>query len=148
MLLVLNRSRVTSVGPYVIVGLIIWVCTGKSGIHATLAGVITALAVPIPDGKGGSPLGRAEQALHPWVAYGILPVFAFANAGVSLSGHHVVHADPNGALGDCCRFGGGQNGGGVWRIMAVDTLWWRAVALSKHLAAIFGCVCCAVWASP
>lgn len=85
-LLVLNRSRVTSVGPYVIVGLIIWVCVLKSGIHATLAGVITALAVPLSDGKGGSPLGRAEHALHPWVAYGILPVFAFANAGVSLSG--------------------------------------------------------------
>ncbi len=85
-LLLLNRSRVTAVGPYVIVGLIIWVCVLKSGIHATLAGVITALAVPMSDGKGGSPLSRAEHALHPWVAYGILPVFAFANAGVSLQG--------------------------------------------------------------
>jgi Na+:H+ antiporter, NhaA family len=85
-LLALNRSRVTVIGPYVIVGLIIWVCVLKSGIHATLAGVITALAVPLNDGKGGSPLGRVEHALHPWVAYGILPVFAFANAGVSLGG--------------------------------------------------------------
>jgi len=85
-LLALNRGRVTAIGPYVIVGLIIWVCVLKSGIHATLAGVITALAVPLSDGKGGSPLGRAEHALHPWVAYGILPVFAFANAGVSLDG--------------------------------------------------------------
>lgn len=83
-LLALNRSRVTAIGPYVIVGLVVWVCVLKSGIHATLAGVITALAVPISDGKGGSPLGRVEHALHPWVAYGILPVFAFANAGVSL----------------------------------------------------------------
>lgn len=58
----------------------------KSGIHATLAGVITALAVPMFDGQGGSPLGRAEHALHPWVAYLILPVFAFVNAGVSLAG--------------------------------------------------------------
>jgi Na+:H+ antiporter, NhaA family len=85
-LVALNRSRVTAIGPYVIIGLIIWVCVLKSGIHATLAGVITALAVPLSDGKGGSPLGRAEHALHPWVAYGILPVFAFANAGVSLGG--------------------------------------------------------------
>jgi NhaA family Na+:H+ antiporter len=85
-LAVLNRSRVTAVGPYVIVGLVIWVCVLKSGIHATLAGVITALAVPMSDGRGGSPLGRAEHALHPWVAYFILPVFAFANAGVSLAG--------------------------------------------------------------
>jgi NhaA family Na+:H+ antiporter len=85
-LVALNRSRVTAVGPYVIVGLVIWVCVLKSGIHATLAGVITALAVPMSDGRGGSPLGRAEHALHPWVAYFILPVFAFVNAGVSLAG--------------------------------------------------------------
>jgi NhaA family Na+:H+ antiporter len=85
-LVALNRGRVAAIGPYVIVGLVIWVCVLKSGIHATLAGVITALAVPMSDGRGGSPLGRAEHALHPWVAYFILPVFAFANAGVSLVG--------------------------------------------------------------
>lgn len=85
-LVALNRLRVTSVGLYAMVGLVIWVCVLKSGIHATLAGVITALAVPLSDGKGGSPLGRAEHALHPWVAYLVLPVFAFANAGVSLDG--------------------------------------------------------------
>jgi NhaA family Na+:H+ antiporter len=83
-LLVLNRLRVTAVGPYVIVGLVVWVCVLKSGIHATLAGVITALAIPMSDGKGGSPLQTAEHALHPWVAYLVLPVFAFANAGVYL----------------------------------------------------------------
>jgi len=86
MLLALNRARVTAIGPYVIVGLIIWVCVLKSGIHATLAGVITALAIPLTDGKGGSPLQTAEHALHPWVAYLVLPVFAFANAGVDLAG--------------------------------------------------------------
>jgi len=86
LLWVLNRSRVMAIGPYVIVGMVIWVCVLKSGVHATLAGVITALAVPLSDGKGGSPLATAEHALHPWVAYLILPVFAFANAGVSLQG--------------------------------------------------------------
>jgi NhaA family Na+:H+ antiporter len=85
-LLALNRLRVMAVGPYVIVGLVVWVCVLKSGIHATLAGVVTALAIPISDGRGGSPLGRAEHALHPWVAYLVLPVFAFANAGVALDG--------------------------------------------------------------
>jgi len=85
-LLALNRSRVTAIGPYVLVGLVIWVLVLKSGIHATLAGVITALAVPLSDGRGGSPLKTAEHALHPWVAYLVLPVFAFANAGVSLAG--------------------------------------------------------------
>jgi NhaA family Na+:H+ antiporter len=83
-LLTLNRLRVNAIGPYVVVGLVIWVCVLKSGIHATLAGVVTALAIPMSDGKGGSPLQTAEHALHPWVAYLVLPVFAFANAGVYL----------------------------------------------------------------
>jgi Na+:H+ antiporter, NhaA family len=87
-LLALNRLRVTAIGPYVIVGLVIWVCVLKSGIHATLAGVITALAIPMSDGRGGSPLQTAEHALHPWVAYLVLPVFAFANAGVYLGDVH------------------------------------------------------------
>ena len=85
-LLGLNRCRVTAIGPYVVVGLVIWVFVLKSGVHATLAGVVTALAIPRSDGLGGSPLNRAEHALHPWVAYLILPMFAFANAGVSLQG--------------------------------------------------------------
>lgn len=82
----LNRLRVVAIGPYVVVGLVIWVCVLKSGIHATLAGVITALAIPLSDGKGGSPLRAAEHALHPWVALVVLPMFAFVNAGVSLQG--------------------------------------------------------------
>jgi Na+:H+ antiporter, NhaA family len=82
----LNRSRVTAIGPYVLVGLVIWVLVLKSGVHATLAGVITALAIPLSDEHGGSPLKTAEHALHPWVTYLVLPVFAFANAGVSLAG--------------------------------------------------------------
>lgn len=85
-LVLLNRCKVTSIGPYVVVGMIIWLCVLKSGIHATLAGVITALAIPLSDGKGGSPLKSAEHALHPWVAFAVLPMFAFANAGVSLQG--------------------------------------------------------------
>ncbi len=82
----LNRARVMSVGPYVIVGLVVWVCVLKSGIHATLAGVATALAIPLRNPNGGSPLQAAEHALHPWVAFAVLPMFAFANAGVSLHG--------------------------------------------------------------
>ncbi len=85
-LFALNRARVMSVGPYVIIGLVVWVCVLKSGIHATLAGVATALAIPLRDPRGGSPLKAAEHALHPWVAFAVLPMFAFANAGVSLQG--------------------------------------------------------------
>jgi NhaA family Na+:H+ antiporter len=85
-LVMLNRARVMNIGPYVIVGLVIWVCVLKSGVHATLAGVVTALAIPLADGKGGSPLKSAEHALHPWVAFAVLPMFAFVNAGVSMAG--------------------------------------------------------------
>lgn len=87
LLLLLNRARVMAIGPYVAVGLLVWLFVYKSGIHATLAGVLTALAIPLTGPFGSSaasPLVRAEHALQPWVAYFILPVFAFVNAGVSL----------------------------------------------------------------
>jgi NhaA family Na+:H+ antiporter len=85
-LFALNRARVMNIGPYVMVGLLIWVCVLKSGVHATLAGVVTAMAIPLKDPNGGSPLETAEHALHPWVAFAVLPAFAFANAGVNLQG--------------------------------------------------------------
>ena len=86
LLLLLNQWRVSSVGLYVVIGLFIWVCVYKSGIHATLAGVVTAMAIPLRDDDGGSPLQTAENTLHPWVAFGVLPMFAFVNAGVNLQG--------------------------------------------------------------
>jgi NhaA family Na+:H+ antiporter len=82
----LNRAGVRRADIYIIVGLAIWVCVLKSGVHATLAGVVTALAIPMQT-KSGKPLAQAlEHALHPWVAFVVLPMFAFANAGVSLTG--------------------------------------------------------------
>jgi NhaA family Na+:H+ antiporter len=85
-LIALNRMRVTRVDVYAAVGLLIWVFVLKSGVHATLAGVLTAMAIPTRDTAGGSPLQRVEHGLHPWVAFLILPVFGFCNAGVSLAG--------------------------------------------------------------
>lgn len=87
-LVIMNKMGVKSITPYALIGTFIWVCVLKSGVHATLAGVLTALTVPIA-GKTASdesPLHYLEHALHPWVAYLVLPVFAFANAGVSLAG--------------------------------------------------------------
>jgi NhaA family Na+:H+ antiporter len=85
-LLALNRAGVTRVDAYLAIGLVMWLCVLKSGVHATLAGVLTALAIPLRDGRGGSPLQSLEHGLHPWVSFLILPTFAFANAGVSLAG--------------------------------------------------------------
>ena len=87
----MNRARVMNLGLYVVVGLMMWLFLLKSGVHATLAGVVTALAVPLHHaGEGKSPLKTAEHALQPWVAFGVLPAFAFANAGVSLQGVSVT----------------------------------------------------------
>ena len=83
----MNRLGVVKLGPYMIIGLILWVCVLKSGVHATLAGVTLAFCIPLRTKNAEpSPLLSLEHALHPWVAYGILPLFAFANAGLSLSG--------------------------------------------------------------
>lgn len=85
---ILNRMNVTSLVPYLTLGAVVWFFVLKSGIHPTLAGVATALMIPMQSGKADnhSPLRDLEHALHPWVAFGIIPIFAFANAGVDLSG--------------------------------------------------------------
>ena len=96
-LIAMNRLGVVKLEPYLLVGLVLWVCVLKSGVHATLAGVILAFCIPLKTARDvPSPLQQLEHALHPWVAYAILPLFAFANAGVSLTGvtmesftHHV-----------------------------------------------------------
>ncbi len=88
-LMILNRRGVMTVAPYVVVGTIIWVCVLKSGVHATLAGVLIALTIPLRPKPGVAvepPLKRVEHGLHPWVAFCVLPIFAFANAGVALGG--------------------------------------------------------------
>lgn len=81
----LNACNVRSLSAYVLVGAFTWVCVLKSGIHATLAGVAVGLAIP-HRGGGKSLLEQTEHALKPWVSYVIVPVFAFANAGVPLAG--------------------------------------------------------------
>ncbi|WP_316368526.1 Na+/H+ antiporter NhaA [Candidatus Thiodiazotropha sp. CDECU1] len=87
-LFVLNIMNVSRVSAYVLVGVILWIAVLKSGVHATLAGVILGLMIPLKDANNSqrSPLKEVEHGLHQWVALLIVPIFAFANAGVSLSG--------------------------------------------------------------
>jgi NhaA family Na+:H+ antiporter len=82
----LNRARVMRLAPYLLTALFIWFCVLKSGVHATLAGVAVAAFIPLRAGDDASPARHLEHALHPWVAFAVLPVFAFANAGVSFAG--------------------------------------------------------------
>jgi NhaA family Na+:H+ antiporter len=90
----LNQRGVTTILPYVVVGLLVWLCVLESGVHATLAGVVTALAVPLAaaPGQQQGTLERLELAIGPWVRFGVLPLFAFANAGVPLAGITVAQA--------------------------------------------------------
>ena len=91
-LVAMNRGRVTAIWPYLLIGCGLWYCLLQSGIHSTIAGVLTGLAVPFAHGKGQTfdpgetPLRKLEHALHTPVAFVILPLFALANAGVSLAG--------------------------------------------------------------
>jgi NhaA family Na+:H+ antiporter len=101
-LVVLNRFRIAWLPLYGLLGLGLWVAFLHSGIHSTMAGVLLAATIPVcgrtsdpsahstaclrePDRQDASPLHRLEQGLHPWVTYGIMPLFALANAGVTLS---------------------------------------------------------------
>ncbi len=85
-LFALNRMGVKSLAAYLIVGIFIWLFVLKSGVHATLAGIAVAAFIPLKGGDDHSPSRHLEHILHPWVAYAVLPIFAFANAGLPLAG--------------------------------------------------------------
>ena len=104
-LFLMNKRNVISKSPYILIGLLMWVAMLKSGVHATLAGVILAMFIPMrsKDNPKISPLKSLEHDLHSVVAFFILPVFAFSNAGINLSGvgiAQILHSVPMGiALG-------------------------------------------------
>ncbi len=101
----MNKRNVVSKSPYILIGVIMWIATLKSGVHATLAGVVLAMFIPIRSNANpdDSPLKSLEQDLHGVVAIFILPVFAFANAGINITGvtvDQMLHGVPIGiALG-------------------------------------------------
>jgi len=104
-LVLLNRRGVDAKSVYIMVGVVMWVATLKSGVHATLAGVILAMFIPMrsKSKEGASPLKEMESDLHTFVAFFVLPLFAFANAGISFDGvgaEQLFHTVPLGiALG-------------------------------------------------
>ncbi|MBP2169699.1 NhaA family Na+:H+ antiporter [Erwinia toletana] len=86
LLALLNMANVRSTSLYLLIGIVLWVAVLKSGVHATLAGVIVGFFIPLAKKEGHSPAEELEHGLHPWVSWLILPLFAFANAGVVLDG--------------------------------------------------------------
>ena len=86
--IIMNKCNVTNLTPYLVIGFLIWACVLKSGIHPTIAGVALGLIIPIKikNKDGEAPSIKLEHLLHPWVSFLILPLFAFANAGISFAG--------------------------------------------------------------
>ena len=83
---VMNKMNVSHISAYLFVGIVLWVAILKSGVHATLAGVLIAFCIPMRDAKGRSPVRELEYDLHAPIAFAVLPLFALANAGLSLAG--------------------------------------------------------------
>jgi NhaA family Na+:H+ antiporter len=125
---IMNWRGVSTLSPYILVGIIMWIAVLKSGVHATLAGVALAAFVPMRDAADSSqsPLRELEHDLHSVVAFGVLPLFAFVNAGISLSGvsiSDVMHTVPLGiATG---LFVGKQVGIFVLCFLAIKLGWAR-----------------------
>jgi len=144
-MMLLNRSRVTALWPYLLLGVVLWVCVLKSGVHATLAGVATGLMIPhvdkrnaIPDEIEHSPLETLEHALHPWVAYAILPVFAFANAGLVLGGLQMKDALAALPLGIALGLVLGKPIGIVGAALALRALGWAPFPRGMDVRAMLG----------
>lgn len=136
-----NRAGVRRLWPYLLVGVGVWYAVLQSGVHATLAGVAVAMTVPLDRTPGrpdspDSPLHRLEHALGPWVAFGVVPVFAFANAGVSLAGlgpDAVLAPVPLGIIAGL--FAGKQLGvfGTCWALIRTDRVDMPACANWRQL---------------
>jgi NhaA family Na+:H+ antiporter len=82
----MNRARISSFWPYILLALVLWYCVLNTGVHATIAGVLAAFTIPLKRKDGNSMLEKLEHGLAPWSSYLIVPVFGFANAGVELEG--------------------------------------------------------------
>ena len=141
----LNRRGVTALTPYLLLGVFLWVCVLKSGVHATLAGVATGLMIPhvdrnndIHDEVEHSPLEHLERALHPWVAYAILPVFAFANAGLALGGLSLGAAFATVPLGIILGLVIGKPVGIVGAAVGMRALGWAKFPDGMDLRAMIG----------
>jgi NhaA family Na+:H+ antiporter len=93
-MIALNRYGVRQTWPFALAAAALWFCVLHSGVHATIAGVVAALTIPMRSRDGNTMLERMEHTLSPWNAYLIVPLFGFANAGVSLADARVGLLDP------------------------------------------------------
>lgn len=158
----MNRAGVLRPAAYVLLGIPLWVAVLKSGVHATLAGVVVAMCVPLRlsdkplSPQAESPLRQLEHALHPWVAFGVLPAFAFANAGVAVAEFSIsdaIHPVPLGivtglflgkligVLGMCwiatrMRIASLPTGVGWWQLLGASLLCGIGFTMSLFIASL------------
>ncbi len=134
----LNVMGVRKIAPYVLVGVVLWLSVLESGVHATLAGVALALFIPLRAKDGKSPLRRMERALHPWVAFAIVPLFGFANAGLSFAGVTLGSLWQPIPLGIAAGLFLGKQAGIVLAIAIAVALGWAARPAQANWLQIYG----------
>ncbi len=139
-LFIMNRLGVTRLGLYICVGSLLWFFVLKSGMHATLAGVVLGLTIPLrtKDSFGHSPLKHLEHGLHPWCAFFILPVFAFANAGVNLEGTSLASLTDPVAMGILCGLVLGKAVGVFGIAAAMIRMGWAKLPEGSNYTALLG----------
>lgn len=139
-LFLLNRANVVRIAPYILIGLVMWAALLKSGVHATLAGVLLAFFIPLKNKHDPehSPLEEVEHDLHSTVAFGILPLFAFANAGISLAGTSLdtlLHPVP---LGIAAGLFIGKQIGVMAAVLLCLKLGWASVPKGTTVQQLYG----------
>jgi NhaA family Na+:H+ antiporter len=134
----LNRLEVSRTAPYALLGLLLWVCVLKSGVHATLAGVATAFSIPMRNPNGDSLVKQLEHDLHPWAAFLIMPLFGFANAGVSFAGVTWPQLGHSVALGVAGGLFIGKQFGVFGTVVACVWLGWARLPQGVTLGGLYG----------
>ncbi len=141
-LFALNRAGVTRALPYLLTGAILWYCVLKSGVHPTLAGVATALAIPMTkDAAGHSAFDTLEQGVKPWVNFTILPLFAFSNAGLSMAGMSLRSVAHPVTLGIVVGLVLGKAAGIFGTCWAMVRLGWAEMPAQASPVHVFGVAC-------
>ncbi len=143
MLFVMNRFGIKALTPYLVLGAGLWFLILQSGVHATLAGVVLALTIPLrkspaaPDDME-SPLHRLEHAIAPWVTFAIVPVFGFANAGVSFAGTSLASLVQPVPLGIALGLFVGKQVGVFLAALAVIRLGWAELPMYASWRQVYG----------
>jgi Na+:H+ antiporter, NhaA family len=142
LLIVLNRRGVTHLAAYLLLGAALWVCVLKSGVHATVAGVVLALTIPLRSAResvsGEPPLLRLEHAIAPYVAVFVVPIFGFANAGVSFAGMSLETLVQPVPLGVALGLFFGKQIGVVLAAALVIRLGWSALPAQSNWRHLYG----------